>query len=58
MRSTISYNKNPLRKEKPIIDFYSVNTTTIYSYMTIFLVLMILLGSVLFVVSNHPPNII
>lgn len=58
MKNISSYNKDPLRKEKPIIDFYSVNTTTIYSYMTIFLVLMTLLGSILFVVSTHPPNII
>ncbi|MDR3291203.1 MAG: hypothetical protein LBT10_03540 [Methanobrevibacter sp.] len=58
MKSINSYDKDPLRKEKPIIDLYGVSPTLIYSYITIFLVLVILVLSVLFVINNHPPNII
>ncbi|MDR3222395.1 MAG: hypothetical protein LBT66_01480 [Methanobrevibacter sp.] len=58
MKSINSYNKDPLRKEKPIIDLYGVNPTIIYSYITIFLVLMILVLGVLFAINNYPPNII
>ncbi|MDR2623103.1 MAG: hypothetical protein LBC39_00820 [Methanobrevibacter sp.] len=56
MKNTYLYNKDPLRKEKPIVDLYGVKPITIYSYITIFLVLMALVVSVLFVINNHPPN--
>lgn len=57
MKTIKLYNKDPLRKEKPLIDLYGVNPETIYSYITIFLVLMILMISVLFVISVHPSMI-
>ncbi|MDR1820078.1 MAG: hypothetical protein LBR15_07540 [Methanobrevibacter sp.] len=54
MKTINLYNKDPLRKEEPLIDLHGVNPKTIHSYITIFLVLMILMISVLFVINARP----
>ncbi|MDR2873277.1 MAG: hypothetical protein LBV42_00780 [Methanobrevibacter sp.] len=55
MKNINVYNKNLLKKEENVIDLHTIDKRIIYSYISIFLVLMALTASILFAISNYPP---